>query len=147
MSRDSVKERVMAEEIRRVEHYSASIPNKVGEGARVLGALREAGVNLIAFWGYPAGRGRALLEFIPEDNATFVAAAKQNKLKVRKSIAFYIHGDERRGAVADILKKLADARISVNAMQAVCGGAGTYGAVIYLSTAAARKAATVLGAA
>jgi hypothetical protein len=32
-------------------------------------------------------------------------------------------------------------------MQAVCGGAGTYGAVIYLSTAAAQKAAKVLGAA
>jgi len=136
----------MAEEIRQVEHYSASIPNKVGEGARVLGALREAGVNLIAFWGYPAGKGRAQLEFIPEHGGVFIAAAKQTKLKVRKSIAFYIHGDDRPGAVADILKKLADARISLGALQAVCGGAGTYGAVIFLSPAAARKAATVLGA-
>jgi len=34
---------VMAEEVRLVEHYSASIANKVGEGARVLGALRDAG--------------------------------------------------------------------------------------------------------
>jgi hypothetical protein len=40
----------MAEEVRQVEHYSASIPNKVGKGARVLRALRDAGVNLIAFW-------------------------------------------------------------------------------------------------
>ena len=45
------KEGAMAEEVRHVEHYSASIPNKVGEGARVLRALRDAGVNLIAFWG------------------------------------------------------------------------------------------------
>jgi hypothetical protein len=113
----------------------------------VLGALREAGVNLIAFWGYPAGKGRAQLEFIPEASAAFVAAAKQTKLRVRKSIAFYIHGDDRPGAVADILKKLADARISLGAMHAVCGGAGTYGGVISLLPAAARKAATVLGAA
>jgi len=35
----------MAEEVRQVEHYSASIPNKVGKGARVLRALRDAGVN------------------------------------------------------------------------------------------------------
>ena len=132
-------EGVMAEEIRVVEHYSASILNKVGEGARVLGALRDAGVNLTAFWGYPAGKGRAQLEFIPEDSAAFTAAAKQNKLKVRKSVAFYVHGDDRPGAVADILKKLADSRISVGAMQAVCGGAGNYGAVISLSPAAARK--------
>jgi hypothetical protein len=52
-----VKQGVMAEEIRVVEHYSASIPNKVGEGARVLGALRDAGVNLLAFWGYKHGPG------------------------------------------------------------------------------------------
>ena len=135
----------MAEEIRQDEHYSASIPNKVGEGARVLGELREAGVNLIAFWGYPSGKGRVRLEFIPEDGGVFVAAAKQTKLKVRKSAAFYVHGDDRPGAIADILKKLADAHISLGAMHAVCGGARTYGAVIFLSTAAARKAATVLG--
>jgi hypothetical protein len=111
----------------------------------VLGALREAGVNLIAFWGYPSAKG-ARLDFIPEDGEAFIAAAKKTKLRVRKSIAFYVHGDDRPGAVADILKKLADARISLGAMQAVCGGAGTYGGVISLSPAAARKAATVLGA-
>jgi hypothetical protein len=137
----------MTEEIRRVEHYSISIPNKVGEGARVLGALRDAGVNFIAVWGYPRGRGRAQLEFIPENGDAFVAAAKQAKLRPRKSTAFYIHGDDRPGAVADILKKLADARISVEAVHAVCGGAGRYGGVIFLSPAATRKAATVLGAA
>jgi len=85
----------MAEEIRQVDHYSASIPNKVGEGARVLGALRRAGVNLTAFWGYPSGKGRAQLEFIPEDGGVFIAAAKQTKLRVRKSTAFYVHGDDR----------------------------------------------------
>ena len=137
----------MTEEIRRVEHYSVSIPNKVGEGARVLGALRDAGVNFIAVWGYPRGVGRAQLEFIPENSSAFVAAAKQAKLKLRKGMALYIHGDDRPGAVADILKKLADAHISLGALQAVCVGTGTYGAVIFLPAAASRKAATLLGAA
>jgi len=39
----------MAEEVHQVEHYTASIPNKVGEAARVLRTLRDADVNLIAF--------------------------------------------------------------------------------------------------
>ena len=138
----------MAEEIRQVEHYSASIPNRVGEGARVLGALRDAGVNLIAFWAYKQGAGRAQLEFIPENGAAFVAAAKQAKLKLRKSTALYIHGDDRPGAVADILARLAGrARINVFAMQAVCSGGGRYGAIVFLPAAAARKAASVLGVA
>lgn len=142
-----LKQGVMAEEIREVEHYSASILNKVGEGARVLGTLRDAGVNLIAFWGYKHGAGRAQLEFIPEDSATFVAAAKQAKLRLRKSTALYIHGDDRPGAIADILAKLARVHINVFAVQAVCGGGGSYGTIVFLPQAAARKAASVLAAA
>ena len=142
-----LEEGVMADDIRVVDHYSASIPNKVGEGARVLGALRDAGVNLIAFWGYKHGEGRAQLEFIPEDSATLVAAAKQAKLRLRKGTALYIHGDDRPGAIADILAKLAGARINVAAVQAVCGGGGSYGTIVFLPEGAARKAASVLGAA
>jgi hypothetical protein len=142
-----LKEGVMAEEIRVVEHYSASILNKVGEGARVLGALRDAGVNLIAFWGYKHGAGRAQLEFIPEDSAIFVGAAKQAKLRLRKSTALFIHGDDRPGAIANILAKLARARINVAAVQAVCGGAGSYGTIVFLPPAVAFRAATVLNAA
>ena len=142
-----LKEGIMAGEIRVVDHYSASILNKVGEGARVLGELRNGGVNLIAFWGYKHGAGRAQLEFIPEDSATFVAAAKQAKLRLRKSRALYIHGDDRPGAIADILAKLAGARINVAAVEAVCGGGGSYGTIVFLPPAAASKAATVLAAA
>jgi hypothetical protein len=121
-SQRAIEESVMADEARQVEHYSATIGNKVGEGARVLGALRDAGVNLIAFWGYPKGKGKAQLEFIPENGAAFAVAAKQAKLRVRKSTALYVHGDDRPGAIADILKMLAEARISVGALQAVSGG-------------------------
>ena len=137
----------MAEEVRQVEHYSASIPNKVGEGARVLGALRNAGINLIAFWAYPTGAGRARLDFIPENGAAFLAAAKPAKLKLgKKSAAFYVRGDDRPGAVADVLAKLAAARINVGAVQGVSGGAGRYGAILFVPTAAVNKAAAALGA-
>ncbi len=64
----------------------------------MFGALRDAGVNLIASWGYPHGTGRPRLGFVPENGATFIAAAKQLKL-TRKHTAFYIRGDYRPGAV------------------------------------------------
>jgi hypothetical protein len=137
----------MAEEVRVVEHYSASILNKVGEGARVLGALRDAGINLIAFWGYRHGAGQAQLEFIPDNDAVFVAAARQAKLRLRKSRALYIYGDDRPGAIADILAKLAAAHINGAALQAVCGGGGSYGTIVFLPPAAAGKAASLLAAA
>ena len=137
----------MAETIRRVEHYSATVANKTGEGARVLGALRGAGVNLIALWGYPHGAGKATLEFVPENGAAFVAAAKAARWKLsKKQIAFHVEGDDRPGAVAELLGKLAAAKINVGALQAVCAGAGRYGAVIFLPQAAVVKAAKALGA-
>jgi len=137
----------MAETIRQVEHYSASVANKVGEGARVLGALRAAGVNLIALWGYGRDTGKATLEFIPENGAAFVAAAKAAKLKLsKKQIAFHVEGEDRPGAVADLLAKLAAEKVNVGALQAVCAGAGRYGAVIFLPQAAVGKAAKALGA-
>jgi hypothetical protein len=137
----------MGETVRQVEHYSASMANKVGEGARVLGALRDAGVNFIALWGYPRGAGKATLEFIPADGAAFVAAAKAAKLKIsKKQIALHVEGDERPGVIAEILARLAAAKINVGALQAVCAGAGRYGAVIFLPQAAVAKAAKALGA-
>jgi hypothetical protein len=135
----------MSEQVRQVDHFSASIPHKAGEGARVLGALRDAGINLIAFWGYPSAAGRAKIEFIPEDSAAFAAAAKHAKLKVKKSTAFYVHGDDRPGAIADLLARLGAARINVGAVQAVSAGTGRFGAVLFLPAAASRKAARVLG--
>ncbi len=45
-----LNEGVMAEEIRVVEHYSASILNKVGEGACVLGTQHDAEVTSSLFF-------------------------------------------------------------------------------------------------
>ena len=49
--------------------------------------------------------------------------------------------------VADVLEKVAAASINLGPVQAVCGGAGRYGTVQFMPSAAARKAARVLGAA
>jgi hypothetical protein len=137
----------MAESIRQVEHYSTSLANKVGEGARILGALRDAGVNLIALWGYPRSAGKATIEFIPENAPAFVAAAKAAKIKLsKKQIAFHVSGDDRPGAIADFCERLAAAKINIGAIQAVCAGSGRYGAVIYLPQATVAKAAKALGA-
>ncbi len=137
----------MSDEIRQVDHFSASIPHKVGEGARVLAALRGAGIDLIAVWGYASGKGRAQLEMIPKDGAAFAAAAKAVKLRVKKGTAFYVSGDDRPGAIADILARLAAAKVNVGALQAVSAGTGRYGGVVFIPGAAARKAARVLGVA
>ena len=65
----------MADIIRKVAYFAMDVANKPGEGARLLGALADQGVNMLAFSGFPSGR-KAQLDFVPEDVAAFKTAAK-----------------------------------------------------------------------
>jgi hypothetical protein len=135
----------MAESIRRVQYFYVMAPDRPGEGARALETLREAGVNLLAFSGFPAGK-RAQLDFVPEDPAAFRAAARKAKWKVTgPKVGFLIEGDDRTGVMADIYKKLADARINITASDAVIGGAGRFGAILWVKARDVSRTAKVLG--
>ena len=135
----------MAETIQLVDYFYMEAPDKPGEGARALAQLKEAGVNLWAFSGFPKGR-RAQLDFIPTDTAAFKAVAKKNKWKlVGPKKGFIIQGEDRVGAIADLLAKLADAKINVTATDAVCAGADRYGAILWVKSRDVKKAAKILG--
>lgn len=135
----------MAETIRRVDYFYILTPDKPGEGARALATLREAGINLLAFTGFPKGRG-SQLDFVPADPAAFVQAAKKArwKLSPRKTV-FLIEGEDRVGALADIAARLAAAKINVTATDAICAGAGRYGALIWVKPRDVKRAAQALG--
>jgi hypothetical protein len=135
----------MAETVRKVDYFYIETANKPGEGAKVLGALRDAGVNLLAFTGFPSGR-KAQVDFIPQDTVAFRAAAKKAGLKLSpKKTGFLIQGEDRAGAIADIVGKLAAANVNVTAMDAVSAGEGRYGAILWVKPPDVRKAAKALG--
>ena len=137
----------MAETITRVDYFYIETPNKPGEAARALNAIKEAGINLLAFSGFPKGR-RAQLDFIPADSAAFAKCAKKAGCKLsKKKSGFLIQGKDRIGAVADVLSKLADAKINVTAATAVTAGANQYGAILWVKAPDLRRAAKILGAA
>lgn len=135
----------MADTIRQVEYFYVELPNKVGEGARMLRTLKDAGVNLLAFSGFPSGR-RAQLDFMPADVAAFKRVARANKWKlVGPKRGFLIQGDDRIGAIADIIGTLADANVNVIALDAVSTN-GRYGAICWVSPRDVKKAGQVLEA-
>jgi hypothetical protein len=45
----------MADTIRKVDYFYVETANKPGEAAKVLGVLRDAGVDLLAFSGFRRG--------------------------------------------------------------------------------------------
>ncbi|HZX49404.1 MAG TPA: hypothetical protein VFF47_09335 [Nitrospirota bacterium] len=136
----------MADVIRKVVYYKIEVPDKPGEGARILSALKAGGVNLLAFSGFPSGR-RAQMDFIPEDEAIFKKASKTAGLKLSaKKTGFLVQGNDRVGAVSGIMTKVAEAKINITALDAIVAGGGRYGAIFWVKSADVRKTAKLLDA-
>jgi hypothetical protein len=132
--------------VKTADYFYVEVPERAGEGARVLGTLRDAGVNLLAVSGFPAGR-RAQIDLVPENPAAFRAAAKKAGWKVTgPKKVFLIDGEDRLGVVADAMERLGAAKINVIASQAVCAGAGRFGAILFVAPGDVRRAAKALGA-
>lgn len=132
--------------IRKVDYFAMQVPNHAGEAHKVLGTLRKEGVNLLAFTGFPSGRG-SQVDFVPANTATFLKAAKHAGMKVgRKKSGFLIQGHDRAGALDTVLTKLARARINVTAVDGVAAGGGRYGAILWVKPKDIGKAAKTLHA-
>ena len=136
----------MADTVRRVEYYYVTVPDSAGEGDRILSALRDDGVNLLAYLGFPVGGGQSQLDLVPEDPDSLREAAARAGITLSEAKrAFLVQGDDRLGAVADITAKLAGGNINVTAAAATGAGAGRYGMILWVAPADYERAAGALG--
>ena len=136
----------MAEKIRRADYYDIHVPDKPGEGARILGALKEAGVNLLSLTAFPDGKGTTQIDFVTESAEGLAKAIKGLGLKLsEKKRAFFIQGDDRPGAAAEIFKRLADAGVNVHAANAAAGAKGGFGMIVWVRPENYDRAAKALG--
>jgi hypothetical protein len=137
----------MADTVRRVEYYYVTVPDKPGEGERILSALRESEINLLAYLGFPRGGGQSQVDLVPEDPASFRQAAERAGLTLSDAKwAFLIQGDDRVGAVTQTAAKLAEAKINIIAAAATSAGSGRYGMILWVAPSEYERAAEALGA-
>jgi len=137
----------MADSIRGVEYHYVTVRDAPGEGQRILSALQESGVNLLAYLGFPLGGGRSQIDLVPEDPDALKHVAEQLGTPLSEAKrAFLVQGDDRVGAVADTTAKLAEAGINVTAAAATAAGSGRYGMILWVAAADYERAADVLGA-
>ncbi len=137
----------MADTVRKVDYQYVLIADKPGEAFKVAAALKEAGVNLLAFSAFPGPKGKAQAVLVPESLERLQKVAKAQGLEISaRKRAFLIQGEDRTGALAEILQKLASAKVNVVATDAVCAGAGRYGCVVWVKPDAYDAAARALGA-
>jgi len=137
----------MADSVRKVRYSYVMVPNRAGTGAAVLARLREGGVNLLAYSGFPGSGGKAQIDLVTDDLAGLRRVAKKGgwRLSAVKK-GFLVQGDDRIGAVQRHLAKLAKAKVSVVAADAVAAGKGRYGMILWVKAKDYVRAARALGA-
>lgn len=137
----------MPDSVRRIDYYNVIVPDGPGEGQRILSALTDRAVNLLAFLGFPLGGGQSQIDLVPDDPESLKAAAQQAGITLSDAKrAFVIQGEDRVGVVADITAKLAQAGINLTAAAATAAGSGRYGLILWVAQADYERAAAALGA-
>lgn len=137
----------MAYRVRKVSYCYIKLTQRAGQGIKVLEALNEAKVNLLALTGFPIGGGKAQLDLVPEDLAAVRRVAKKQgwKLSTTKR-GFLVQGDDQVGIGYRVLKRLADMKINVTAADAVAAGKGRFGMILWVKPKDYNRAARALNA-
>ncbi len=136
----------MAEAVRKVEYFYATVEDKPGEASRLLRHFSKKGVNLVAFTAFPLGDGRSQLDFVPESTEKLQKAAADADLTlVGPKKAFLIQGEDRTGALVEHHLKLSNAAINVHASNGVSDGSGRFGYVLWVKPEDFEKAVRALG--
>jgi len=136
----------MTEQVRRVAYYYVEVPDEAGQGTKILSALKEAGVNLLAFSGFPLGGGRSQLDFLPEDPEAFLRVMREQDFELSdKKEAFLVEGDDRVGALAEVVAMLASQGISIRSGQSISTGDRRWGMILWVSPENYQRARKALG--
>jgi len=135
----------MADLIRTAQYFKVQIADKPGTLAGALTPLRNAGLNLLAVHAFPRSR-RTQVDVVPENPATFKDVAKAHKLKVQgPKTCLLVDGDDRPGALEDLVDRLGSAKINMIAVTGLAAGQGRYGAILWVKPGDVKKAAKVFG--
>jgi len=122
----------MADSVRKVQYGYVIVPNRPGQGAKVLAALQDAGVDLQAYSGFPGKKG-AQIDLVTPDVAGLRRAARKNGWTLSKmKKGLLVQGEDRIGAVRRHLARLAEAKVNVVAADAVAAGKGRYGMILWV---------------
>ena len=131
--------------IRKVEYAYFTVANRSGEAARILEALRDSNINLLAFSGFPQGRNKAQIDLVTDDINALKATAKRLKWKLsRTKRAFLVQGTDEVGAALPAIAKMAGAKINVIAADAIAAGEGRFGVLFWVAPGDYKRAAKLL---
>lgn len=132
--------------IHKVDYFYTTVKDQPGEAYKLLSALADLGVNLLAFNAIPLSSAGAQLSLFPEDSELLIDIAKRAQIILDgPNPALLIQGDDKVGVLAEIHKKLYSADINVYSAICVTTGKGTFGYLVYLRPDEYDRALSALG--
>ena len=135
----------MADRVVTASYFRVMVPQRAGEGAKLLGALADARVDLRAVHAFPQGRA-AQVDVVPVNAGAFRRAAQRAGIRVgAPKRCFLVSGKDHVGALASVMRKLSDAGINATATTALAGGR-RWAAIVWVKPAAQARAARALKA-
>ncbi|MGH8120787.1 MAG: hypothetical protein ACRESK_09255 [Gammaproteobacteria bacterium] len=137
----------MAYTARKMNYCYVTVNHRAGASAAILEQIKKAGINLLAFSGFPTGGGKAQIDLVADRLGGIQKLAKKYGWKVsRAKKGFLIQGSDEVGAIEKHVRKLAQANINVTAADAVAAGKGRYGMILWVRKKDYNRAAKALGA-
>jgi hypothetical protein len=137
----------MADRVRKVNYCYAKVASRAGQGAKILDEIKKADINMLAFSGFPAGGGKAQLDFVTNDMTALRRLAREQGWRLSKTKkGFLVQGPDALGAVNRHVQKLAEKRINITAADAISAGKGRYGMILWVKPKDYTRAARLLKA-
>ena len=137
----------MADRVRKVNYCYVRVPSRAGNGVKILTEVKDSGINMLGFTGFPAKAGQAQLDLIVDSVSPVRRLARKNGWRLSQpKKAFLVQGDDRPGAVQRRLQKLADEQINVTAANGTAAGKGRYGMIVWVKPKDYNRAARILKA-
>jgi hypothetical protein len=110
-----------------------NVRDELGAAYRVLSALAERGVNLLAFTAVPTGPSLAQFAVFPEDPNKLVAEAAAAQMPLDgPHHALLVQGDDVLGAFASVHERLFRAGVDIYAATGVTDARHSFGYVVYV---------------
>ncbi len=136
----------MASEIRRVDYFYTTLPDRPGEAYKLLSTLAEQGVDLLGFAAIPVGPGSTQLTLFPADDLSLRdAAGKAGMALEGPHPALIVQGDYDLADLARIHEQLFAANVNVFAVSGIASGRGGFGYLIYVKPEDYQRAAEAVG--
>jgi hypothetical protein len=129
---------------RKIELLKVKLDPRPGALAEVLGAFREAKVNLTASWAYQMGPGEAEANFFTADLDRARQALTKLGKKPSTQTAFWVDDADQVGNYHSVLEKIAQGGVNIEATDAF-GIGGKFATVIFVNDKDVAKTAKVLG--